>query len=66
MQIIKKEGLVQVSSQDLKEQKLGGMIPSVQDLPQDLQKSHPSKLEFEYIYHQIEGYNEVYNLRRWS
>ena len=55
MQIIRKGGLIQVLNQHLKEQKLVLMSPLVQDLQQDLQKLHPSRLGLEYIYHQIPG-----------
>ena len=57
MQIIRKEGLIQVLSQHLREQKLVLMSPLVQGLQQDLQKLHPSRQGFEYKYHQMQDRN---------
>ena len=55
MQIIRKGGLKQGLSKHLKEQKLVLMSPSGQDLPQDLQRLHPSMQGFECKYHQMQG-----------
>ena len=50
------EGLIQGLIQHQGEQKLVLMSPSVQDLQQDLQKSHPSMQALEYRYHQKQGH----------
>ena len=55
MQIIRKAELIQGLNPHLKEQKLVLMSPLVQDLQQDLQKSHPSMQVFECKYHQMQG-----------
>ena len=55
MQIIRKADLIQGLNLHLKEQKLVLMSPLVQDLQQDLQKSHTSMQEFECKYHQKQG-----------
>ena len=55
MQIIRKGDLIQGLNLHLKEQKLVLMSPLVQDLQQDLQKSHPSMQVFECKYHQMQG-----------
>ena len=50
------EGLIQGLIQHQGEQKLVLMSPSVQDLQQDLQKSHPSMQALECRYHQKLGH----------
>ena len=55
MQIIRKAGLIQGLNLHLKEQILVLMSPLVQDLPQDLQRLHPSMQGFECKYLQIQG-----------
>ena len=55
MQIIRREGLELELNLHLKEQKLVLMSPLVQDLQQDLQKSHPSMQGLVCKYHQMQG-----------
>ena len=56
MQIVRKGDLIQGLNLHLKVRKLALMSPLVQDLPQDLQKSHPSMQVFECKYNQIQGH----------